>query len=357
MMKKYIATLIAGSAIIMAGSQIELYKVKSGKIDYSIKGSGDLMGMTMETVGKKRMLFTDYGALSLTEENKVSRQEGVGQSSTEKSHTLTYMKNGVLYQVDFDQKRIVRMDNAGAMMAMMSGGQTNMAQAGEKMMKQMGGKKTGTDKVLGYTCDVWELMGSKQCIYKGIPLKVVTNVMGIKNTEIATKAVFDIDLEEDDFKLPDFPLYDMNGQTLDKASLAAMDAASEKEMEANLDLMNEMKSAAQKAGITPGKEPTLSQQNAMMDAMLPMMKQDILREETNLHKVRNCIERADTLNAVKSCARAMGDTENEAEGFPSEWNDKIKQQTLSDIDRALEGMSCVKKAKSMQEAQMCMGAQ
>lgn len=356
-MKRYITILIAGSVAVMAGSQIELYKVKSGKIDYSIEGSGGIMGMSTRTVGKKRILFTDYGALSLTEENKITRQEGMGGNSTEKSHTLTYMKNGVVYQVDFGQKRIVRMGDAGAMMAMVGGGQTNMAQAGEKMMRQMGGRKTGTDKILGYTCDVWELMGSKQCIYKGIPLKIVTDIMGIKNIEIATKAVFDIDLDEDDFRLPDFPVYDMSGQKLDRSSLAAMDAASQKEMEANLDFMGKVGDAAQKAGVTPGKEITPSQQNAMMDAMLPVMKQDILREEANLRKVRSCIERADTLDDVKSCARAMDSEGKNAEDFPVEWNAKVKEETLSDIDRALEDMACVKNAKSMQEAQTCMGGQ
>ncbi len=96
------------------------------------------------------------------------------------------------------------------------------------MMKQMGGKKTGTDQVLGYNCDVWTLMGStKQCMYKGIPLKIESNVMGIKSREIATKVEFDISLSKDDFKLPDFPIYDEYGTKLDKNNLDAMDNKSE----------------------------------------------------------------------------------------------------------------------------------
>jgi hypothetical protein len=232
-----------------------------------------------------------------------------------------------------------------------------MAQAGEKMLKQMGGKKIGTDKVLGYTCDVWEVLGTKQCLYKGVTLKIVSNIMGIKNTEVATRAEFDIDLSEHDFKLPDFPVVDMNGRNLEKASLGAMDDASQKEAEQTMQLMQQMTGAMQQAGIEPGKGLTASQQNAMMDAMLPMMKQDILREEANLRKVRSCIERADTLGDVKSCARAMDSEGENAEDFPVEWNAKVKEETLSDIDRALKGMACVKNAKSMQEAQTCMGGQ
>jgi len=70
------------------------------------------------------------------------------------------------------------------------------------MLKKMGGKKIGSDKVAGYSCDVWELMGTKQCLYKGIPLKIESDVMGIKSVEIATKAEFST-VTNKDFKLPD----------------------------------------------------------------------------------------------------------------------------------------------------------
>jgi hypothetical protein len=355
MWMKYVWVAVAGSAIVLAGSteEVKLYKVKSGKIDYAIKGSGDIMGMKMKTIGKKRMIFTNYGALSLTEENKITKQSGMGQARTEKSHTMTYMKNGVAYNVDFERKKIMRMGNMRAIMGMMGGGQADMAQAGEKMLKQMGGKKIGTDKVLGYTCDVWEVMGTKQCLYKGVTLKIITNIMGIKNTEVATKAEFDIDLSESDFKLPDFPVVDMNGRELEKASLGAMDATSQKEADQAIQLMQQMSGAMQQAGVEPGKAMTPAQESAMMDAMLPMMKQQMLSEEADLRKARQCIEKADTLDEVKQCAREM-DGEDSSEGMPKVWNSQTKKQTLEEIDRALDGMACVKRAKNMQEARSCM---
>ena len=149
----------------------------------------------------------------------------------------------------------------------------------------MGGKKTGTDNVLGYTCDVWEMMGTKQCMYKGIPLRVETDIMGIKNTETATKAEFDISLSKDDFKLPDFPIYDMQGNKLDKSKLDAMDKQAEVEVEKSsedmAELRNVMATAAKDAGIKEGERPTQAQEevmkNSMMEAMLPRMKQEMFR--------------------------------------------------------------------------------
>ena len=201
--------------------------VESGKIDYKITGSGNIMGITTKTVGKKRVLFDAYGARELNEENQVQKTVIGGNAKVDKSHKLTYMKGAMIYTVDLKAERIIRMQNPGfAMMSAMGG--KDVMQTGEAMMKKMGGKKVGTDKVLGYTCDVWEIMGSvKQCMYKGIPLKVESNVMGIKNVEVATKAEFDISLSNDDFKLPDFLIYDMQGNILDKSKLESMDEKSE----------------------------------------------------------------------------------------------------------------------------------
>ena len=216
--------MVLGGTLLFAGTdQYKKYGVESGKIDYKITGSGNIMGVTTKTVGKKRVLFDAYGARELNEENQVQKTVIGGNAKVDKSHKLTYMKGAMIYTVDLKAKRIMRMQNPGfAMMSAMGG--KDVKQTGEAMMKKMGGKKIGTDKVLGYTCDVWEIMGSvKQCMYQGIPLKVESNVMGLKNVEVATKAEFDISLSNDDFELPDFPVYDMQGNTLDKSKLESMD--------------------------------------------------------------------------------------------------------------------------------------
>ena len=175
------------------------------------------------------MIFSDHGVQNLNEETKTTKQTMSGKTKTTESHTMSYMKESMIYTVDFDSKKIMRMENMAAAIGALMGGEKNMKQTGEEMMKKMGGKKTGTDKILGYTCDVWNLMGTRQCMYKGIPLKVETNMMGIINTEVATKAEFDISLPKDDFKLPDFPIYDMQGNKLDNSKLESMDKKSKAE--------------------------------------------------------------------------------------------------------------------------------
>jgi len=364
MIKKTVWTVVMGSTLLTAGTgEMKLYDVESGKVEYGIKGSGNMMGMTMKTVGKKRLIFAEYGARTLTEENKITKQNMMGQVKVEKNHTMTYMKNGIAYQVDFDRKRIMRMGNMGAMIGMLSGGETNMKKAGEAMMKQMGGKKTGTDKVLGYTCDVWEVMGTKQCLYKGIPLRVETDVMGIKNTEVATKAVFDISISDDDFKLPDFPIYDMQGNKLDKNTLDTADAqdiaSGEKAGEAMAEMAKAMAAAAQSVGLEDGKKPTKSQEkameDAMMNAMLPQVKQGFLAQEDIMRSAYKCFSHADTKKEAKICSDKISAATGEPEEALGEWTPQTKKETLEELDTYLNKIiPCIKKAQSMKAIDQCM---
>jgi flagellar biosynthesis GTPase FlhF len=238
-----------------------------------------------------------------------------------------------------------------------------MKKAGEAMMKQMGGKKTGTDKVLGYTCDVWEVMGTKQCLYKGIPLRVETDVMGIKNTEIATKASFGISISSDDFKMPDFPVYDMQGNQLDKSKLEAMDRESETENAEAEAQMAQMKkafeNAAREAGMEEGKSPTKTQEKAfeeaMMQAMLPQMKQSILQEEGTVRKARNCFSRADTRKEAKVCSDRISAATGEPQEEIGEWTPRTKKEMLEYLDDYLNHIvPCVKKAQTVEAIQKCI---
>jgi len=350
------------SGMVMAGTeQMKLYEVKSGKIDYSIKGSGDIMGQKIRTVGKKRVIFDDYGARNLTEENKIEKQVIMGQKRINKIHTMTYLKNGVAYQVDFNAKRIVRMPQMGALMGMATGRQKDVGKAGMEMMKKMGGKQIGTDKVLGYSCDVWELMGAKQCIYHGIPLKVESNVMGIKNTEVATKAEFDISVD-DAFILPDFPIYDMYGNKVNKSELASMDKQAQAEnlqvQEGMAQMQEVITSAAKEAGIEEGKEMTQSQEkafeNAMMQAMLPQMKQQILQQEGVLREAYACFRDADTKKEAKACSDKIAVETGEPTEDVGDWTPEAKREMLESLDTYLKRiLPCIKKAQTMDALQQC----
>jgi len=82
------------------------------------------------------------------------------------------------YMVNLDDNTATKMENP-----MLKGfeGQ-DLTEMGEKMLKQMGGKKIGSEKFLGRPTEIWEIkqMGTKSWIWKGVPLKSELNMMGMK---------------------------------------------------------------------------------------------------------------------------------------------------------------------------------
>ncbi|HHD72382.1 MAG TPA: hypothetical protein ENL02_00445 [Epsilonproteobacteria bacterium] len=201
------------------------YDVKSGKIDYKIIGSGMIMGVETKTVGIKRVLFDAYGAREIAEVNKIQKTTMDGKTTADKSHKITYMNGAMIYHIDMKRKRIMRMQNPALMLSSLKG--RTPEQFAEYLMKKMGGKRIGTEKILGYRCDLWDIMGAKQWIYKGVVLKTESNTLGMKSTEVAIKAKFDISLTDKNYKLPDFPVYDDKGEELDRNKLKEMDKKEE----------------------------------------------------------------------------------------------------------------------------------
>jgi hypothetical protein len=363
---------IIGSSILFAGSDMmKKYDVKSGKIEYSIKESGNIMGMVkIKGIGKKRVIFDNYGVKDLTEESKVKKETTGGQTKVDKTHTIQYMNDGIVYSVDFKKKTIVRMDNPAMAMGALFGGGKNMKQTGEAMLKSMGGKKTGTDKVLGYTCDVWDVMGVKQCIYKGVPLRIESNLMGLKSTEIATKATFDLSLNEDDFKLPEYPLVDMMGNklNLDRSTLNALDkkesAKASQEAQEGAKAMTAAMGALKESGFdmnNPNAQMTEDQKMAMQKAMMAAMggedtmlaktKKEILSDAQDLPEIKKCFQSANSVKEANVCEKKADSEDPEQH---TTWNDTIKSNLLKEIDGFEAALPCIEKAASFDALKQCM---
>ena len=178
------------------------YHVKSGIIEYKIDGGGSFLGMGSKTTGTQKTIFKDWGNVELIEEKSSSTTMG----KTDTIHTMTKIDHGKVFTVDFKRKIIIQQDPA--ILKQMQN--KDMSKMGKDMMQSMGGKKIGDEKFLGYNCEIWELMGSKTWLYKGVPLKTESNIMGMKHNITATKAKFGVSLSNSDFKLPNFPVKTMD---------------------------------------------------------------------------------------------------------------------------------------------------
>jgi len=382
MMKQIVMIGLLGISVVFA-APMKMFDIKSGKIEYSIKGGGNVMGMVQtSTIGKKRLIFDDYGRKSLTEEVKIDTETTGGRTTKKKTHTLTYMNGAILYTVDFDRKRITRTQNPALTMGVMMGSGSDMRKTGEAMMKKMGGRKTGTATVAGVTCDVWDLMGVKQCIYKGITLKVESNMMGMQNIETATQAEFNIPLGKDAFKLPDFPVYKMDMMNpmaqpvaLDKSSLDEMDAKESAKIAKEGEAAGNMVKAGLSAGIAAAaklgydpkskKDMTPEQkaafERAMQEAVMVQMggeegmfkkqKQQILDDLAKIPQARACFKKAKSVKDANSCEELL---DSEYPEYHTRWDETKKQQLLQEIDRFEKAAPCIRQANSFDALEKCM---
>ncbi len=176
------------------------YQIRSGIVHYTITGSGGIMGVKRESHGSKTLYFKDYGNIDVQESEETSSMMG----HTDKHHQLVKIVDGMVYAVDFQRKVITKQD----MRKMMKN--KDLSKMGKDMLKEMGGKKVGSGKVLGYPCEIWEVMGTKLWIYKGVTLKIESNVMGMTHSEVATDAKFGVSIPDSKLTLPDYPTQSLN---------------------------------------------------------------------------------------------------------------------------------------------------
>ncbi|RLD76959.1 MAG: hypothetical protein DRJ10_12755 [Bacteroidetes bacterium] len=159
--------------IILSGSvyaqKYRKYYHENGKLVQKITGNSK---------GTLTTYWDDYGYKEVKIEKTVTKMFGM---STETNKT-TLMLGSVLYEWEEKGDVVTKMINDIAK-TWEDGNYT--AKQVEDMsiatLKQLGYTKTGTEVILGKTCDVWEGVG-KSWAWKNLNLKAVVNVMGISIT-------------------------------------------------------------------------------------------------------------------------------------------------------------------------------
>lgn len=193
-----------------AQNKLKRYDLKSGIIQYSTIINGKALGSTITGSGRESLYFKDWGAVELKEamlsQTTVMKLMGNTNTETEKSHTMAKLDNRASYAVDFNKKQIYVSEDLAMDMIMTHQAEADAGKVGESMLESMGGRKTGTDQFQGYPCDIWEIMGGKQWIHKGLMLKMEMTVLGITTKTEATDIKLDVLIPDDHFDLPDFPV-------------------------------------------------------------------------------------------------------------------------------------------------------
>jgi hypothetical protein len=152
------------------------YAMVSAYIEFAIRGAQS---------GKEILQFDRWGLREAKREELEIKAGGM----TIPSKTETIMDGEFTYALDRDKNTATKTTNQILTQITAKHETKDLTEVGERTLKAMGAKKTGTESFLGKRCDVWEVksLGTRMLVYNGLPLKSETNMAGMKIIREATK--------------------------------------------------------------------------------------------------------------------------------------------------------------------------
>ena len=202
---------IASSALAL--DMKNRYILKSGIIEYKVSGQQE---------GSETLYFTDHG-------QKEARYTNTQMSifgSKQEFNSVNIIDGEWSYNLNLKTNEATKINYKEFMdsMSKQYGSQQNQYFS-EEMLAAMGGKKIKTEKILGKTCDVYEMsdFGSKTWVYKGMPLKYEMNMMGMVFKSEAVKIQENPSIDSKKFELPkDVKIVEMKVKPQDMPSQEQM---------------------------------------------------------------------------------------------------------------------------------------
>jgi len=191
-----ITLLIVFTIQLQAQNQAKKFSVRSGKIEMKLSGS---------TQGTKTIYFDDYGNKYYEHEKSITEVSILGVTDRTINNKITIYDGPNFWSIDNESHKNMKgklpfyneyQDVYGEMSL------SEQEKYNKDILRSFGGEKVGTDKILGKTCDKISIMGAYTWLYKGISLKLETNVMGIIANEEAVTFKENISIPNSQFQAP-----------------------------------------------------------------------------------------------------------------------------------------------------------
>jgi len=273
------------------------YPVESGMIYYDINITGASKGFSTRTRGIARLVFDQWGARELKEEDSTETQTG-DFNETRDIHTLTKMDHGTIYTVDFDEQTIYKTRDRSLDLAIAR--KENLSDESIRLIQEMKGVKTGTDRVAGFPCDVWKVKDQEICLYMGIPLRITIDAPNFHSERKALQVMLNRPVPADQFQLPDLPVvvdeeYTSNAsaRTRTEDYIASVEDLQKKLASLGLDLNDP------NATLTPEQERIVI--DTLGERYLKKQKVLLPRLIDALGKAHSCIESANSPEEARNC--------------------------------------------------------
>ncbi len=171
--------------------EFKRYSMKSGVVKYEISGMQN---------GTAEMYFDDFGMKEATYENTTIEMYGIKQESK----SINYLQGYWQYNIDQTTNSATKTKNTILESLVDNSEDGDLVVIGKEMFTSMGGELIGEEDVIGKPCEIWELksVGTKVWVWKNIPLKTETNMMGISIIRIATSVEENTDVPSSKLEIP-----------------------------------------------------------------------------------------------------------------------------------------------------------
>ncbi len=356
----YIITFIITFSLSLnfASDHFKLYKFKSGMVYYDVKTSSFDNRFKSQVEGIARLIFDNWGAKELKEED-VSEVQAGDFNESKSRHTLYLEDNATIYSVDFDEKKIYKSRDLDLLTAIVQ--KKDLSDESIKSLERLGAKKVGVEKIAGYECDVWEYNDQQICLYKGVPLKIVIKNAGFISTRVAVKASFDIPIPPKEFELPPFSIEEDKSYSSNKAAIIR----TQDYINSILELKREMKQKGinledKNTSINPDLEKDII--NALGKRYLEKQKRYLPSLIEEMKKAKECIKKAKTTKEAQACMKRVEEINDMLGDSTPKFDfenldDSKKKIAIDELDREIKNSevtaNCVKKFNKTTDVIIC----
>lgn len=324
------------------------FDVESGMILYTVSGGGQLTeDVNLMIQGKGKLRFKDWGVIALMEENFEEITSGVLQN-IDTIKRCEKLEDKLRFDVDFKTKKILER-------------QMPKGNFQEYITKDL--VKTGQEEIAGYTCDVWEGVGVRKCIYKGIPLLVEHYLLGTYYRKKASSVTFSIDTEIANYSIPDYPvqkfaLFKTHSKSKSKKLpqefskiLISVGKDMQKQLSVNKIVEDNFTPEQKRVWLDKIGQNIFKKQKIFLPQFLLSMKNArvCLHQADNWVEANICVE-----DVVQLKAQLTKDRESNIEL----WIGEEKEKVLNDFDENIalleSKMNCVRGSKNFTDLSNCM---
>jgi hypothetical protein len=347
--KSLILYLLLGNLVLFSAETAEKkFNIEKGIILYSVSGGGKLTDDVNLTIkGKGKLLFKDWGAVTLIEEDLEEITSGA-INNIDKVHKCAKLEDKHRLDVDFDNKKIM---------------ERKMPKGNFQTYIKKDLIKTGQEEIAGYICDIWEGYGVRKCIYKGIPLLVENYLLGVYYQKKATRITFNTDITDSACSIPKYPIEKF---ALFKIGIKIKTKKLPKELSKILEIVAEemnnklINSKISEDNITPkqkriwldkiGQNIFEKQKVFLPQFLLSMKKARVcLQQADNWIQANVCVE-----NIIQLKAELTKDKQTNIEQWKGEEKNKVLDQFDENIFLLESKMKCIRASQNITDLSTCM---